>query len=263
VAGAAGAAAAASSSEASSIMIFEEDTSLMQNYQLFPPPIPEKPILRPIWVMKLLYEIIKKGSFLGLKIYMPKEIWYQYDVELEDLDLKMAMCESVTELLKGLATRFPKQEEDEMTFQDLDGICGELSYLQEKLIARISSKSNPLNDKKNKGVKKDKKSSTKNLRKKCIVPTILEKHESKKGTIHQNIDSYRFLLEAVLDKIPLILDNWIRTTERMKLTKECIVKIVDFFEIAFLPMVLDDYKLLFIEYINKLSRTLTTIKVSS
>jgi len=88
--------------------------------------------------MKLLHDVIDKGGFICLGIYMPKEIWTQDDVVVEAVELKLAACEVVSELFKNWNQRSFKKEEDEQLSQEMEGMVLELNYLHEKLSSKLT-----------------------------------------------------------------------------------------------------------------------------
>eukprot|EP01103_Thecamoeba_quadrilineata_P016027 TRINITY_DN5240_c0_g1_i1.p1 TRINITY_DN5240_c0_g1~~TRINITY_DN5240_c0_g1_i1.p1 ORF type:complete len:202 (+),score=33.95 TRINITY_DN5240_c0_g1_i1:21-626(+) len=128
--------------------LFEEDSSNMQDFSAFPPPVPEKPIYRCVWLLTLLFGIVKSGGFMRLNLYFPKEIWYQYDVTIECLDLKLGTIESVSELIKSLAKSSPNMDDDEQITFELESLYYDLWSLQEKLSTKLPFIKSPSAEKK-------------------------------------------------------------------------------------------------------------------
>eukprot|EP01102_Stenamoeba_stenopodia_P000416 TRINITY_DN103_c0_g2_i1.p1 TRINITY_DN103_c0_g2~~TRINITY_DN103_c0_g2_i1.p1 ORF type:complete len:297 (-),score=76.87 TRINITY_DN103_c0_g2_i1:137-1027(-) len=246
-------------------IIFGEDTTLNEKYlQNQIPTAPESPANRSIWVMKLLHNVITKGGFLSPSLYLPKEIWYQYDIEIDALDIKLVAIEACSELLKGLGTKLPNQQDEEVVAKELSIIYGELESVAEKLSARVPSVKLPKTtvQKDASSGKKDKKKETKTSKsstkmKAAIIAGLMEKYEKKQ---YQSIDNYRFQLDALLGNSARILENWVRYTDRMKgEVKELMKKISMFVEFALLPFILEDFSLLACSQLTNLQKSFCTV----
>lgn len=240
--------------------IFIEDLGMTEKFnQNQPASCPDNPIYRSVWVMKLLHGVISKGAFVSPSLFIPKEIWYQYDIEIEALELKLVAVETCSELLKGLGTKLPNQQDEEVLAKELSAINAELEAIAERLAARVSCVKplKPATPSKDTATKKDKKKLPKSQKTKTIVAGIVEKYDRKQN---QSIDSYRFQLEALLGNSGRILENWLRYTDRMKGgAKELMRKINGFVEYALLPFILEDFTVLFCGQLEKLEKTFTTV----
>lgn len=244
-------------------IIFSEDTTLNEKYlQNQVPTPPESPANRSIWVMKLLHGVITKGGFLSSTLYLPKEIWYQYDIEIDALDIKLVAIEACSELLKSLGTKLPNQQDEEVVAKELGVIYSELEIIAEKLSARVPcvKMPKPAVQKDAASAKKDKKKESKTSKsssKKAIVAGLLEKYEKKQ---FQSIDNYRFQLDALLGNSSRILENWVRYTDRMRgEVKETMKKISTFVEFALLPFILEDFSLLATSQLVNLQKSFCTV----
>eukprot|EP01100_Stratorugosa_tubuloviscum_P014910 TRINITY_DN8259_c0_g1_i1.p1 TRINITY_DN8259_c0_g1~~TRINITY_DN8259_c0_g1_i1.p1 ORF type:complete len:296 (+),score=121.35 TRINITY_DN8259_c0_g1_i1:74-961(+) len=241
--------------EPAPIAIFEETPSLFSASAVLPPTPPENAVYRPAWLMHIIRETINKGAFLTPRLYISKDIWYQYDVVIEGLDIKPFACEVVCELVKSIGTKIPKQDEEEQVVADLEAICMELDTLYDRMAQRLPNLPQ-LNREPRRQIimnasKNIKKAMQKNQKKKTVFTTAAEKYVNAQL---YTFDNYRYQLEAMLGQSSRTVENWLRWTDRMKLAKEFSRFINSFIEQAILTWVFGDITKLYTHHVEKLSK---------
>lgn len=67
-------------------------------------PCPESPMLRPLWLMRCLYEVVThpKGGYLSEKLFVPREVWRLKKVKLKHIDDKIINMQLLTDALLKL-----------------------------------------------------------------------------------------------------------------------------------------------------------------
>ncbi|KAG0007231.1 hypothetical protein BGZ80_004910 [Entomortierella chlamydospora] len=73
--------------------------------ELDPPP-PADPYLRCFWFMHMLEQTMTTGGFLSLKLYVPRNIWYQKtSIRLPAVEAKILACQGLSQLLDQMVAR--------------------------------------------------------------------------------------------------------------------------------------------------------------
>jgi len=85
-------------------------------------------------------------------------------------------------------------------------------------------------------------------------------NQKKNIPIQQRNDLYRIQLGRTLSNLYKVLENLLRCTERMKLTREVLGRIMEFFNFVFLQFIIEDSQKLFCAFIQKRYKTLTVVR---
>jgi len=67
-----------------------------------PEKIPNKLILRPFWIMRLLYRSMFEGGYLTPRLYVPKQLWYQKGVKYVAIETKYQACVNLVQHLEKI-----------------------------------------------------------------------------------------------------------------------------------------------------------------
>jgi hypothetical protein len=168
-------------------------------------------------------------------------IRYQYDIEIDALDVKLIAIETCSELLKGLGTKLPNQQDEDIVAKELTAIHLELDLIGDKLAARIACvkipKVTPPRDAAGKKDKKKDKPGKESAKTKGIVAGIYEKYDRKQNQyVHLRFFSVLFLL--FLFSFSLLFSSSL-LTRFASLSSDEVERFASFYLVSSLSLLLD------------------------
>lgn len=110
---------------------FKEDSTLSTKFMALPPPPPDNPELRTFWLINILLGSTRRGGFLTTQIWVPKEAWYQVNVQLQAHFQKIGSLKYLTDVFD----KIPKLNTRDLNscLSDLDGMFQDVATVQNYL----------------------------------------------------------------------------------------------------------------------------------